>query len=125
MLQSATCLKNIGDGPIKWLLLRRQKPTKCGHTPSLTTRSMIKIINKYTHFIMGVLAHMTTVLVIEISCRQWKIQHALCLLFTILRPFETRESITRKTDHGGRIVLWYWQHATNLARVIMFVVKMP
>ncbi len=36
-----------------------------------------------------------------------------CLLFTILRPCGTRESIRRKVDHGGQIVLWYWQHATN------------
>jgi len=36
--------------------------------------------------------------------------------FTILRPFGTKESIRRKVDHGGQIVLWYWQHATNLAR---------
>jgi len=27
------------------------------------------------------------------------------LLFTILRPFGTRESIRRKVDHGGQIVL--------------------
>ncbi len=46
------------------------------------------------------------------------------LLFTILRPFGTRESIRWKVDHGGQIVLWYWQHATNLARVTMFVVYM-
>jgi hypothetical protein len=26
-----------------------------------------------------------------------------CLLFTILRPFGTRESIRRKVDHGGQI----------------------
>jgi hypothetical protein len=31
-----------------------------------------------------------------------------CLLFTILCPFGTRESIRRKVDHGGQIVLWYW-----------------
>jgi hypothetical protein len=45
-----------------------------------------------------------------------------CLLLTILRPFGTRESIRRKIDHGGQIVLWYWQHATNLARATVFVV---
>ncbi len=44
------------------------------------------------------------------------------LLFTILRPFGTKESIGRKVDHGGQIVLWYWQHATNLAKATMFVV---
>jgi len=43
---------------------------------------------------------------------------------TIVRPFETRESIRRKVDHGGQIVLWYWQHATNLARATVFVVCM-
>jgi hypothetical protein len=45
-------------------------------------------------------------------------QHPLvhCLLFTILHPFGTRKSIRRKADHGGQIVLWYWQHATNLAK---------
>ncbi len=47
-----------------------------------------------------------------------------CLLFTILRPFGTRESIRWKVDHGGQIVLWYWQHATNLARATVFVVCM-
>jgi hypothetical protein len=47
-----------------------------------------------------------------------------CLLFTILRPFGTRESIRQKVDHGGQIVLWYWQHATNLARATMFVICM-
>jgi hypothetical protein len=30
-----------------------------------------------------------------------------CLLFTILRPFGSKESIRRKVDHGGQIVLWY------------------
>jgi hypothetical protein len=29
-------------------------------------------------------------------------------LFTILRLFGTRESIRRKADHGGHIVIWYW-----------------
>jgi hypothetical protein len=38
------------------------------------------------------------------------------LLFIILHLFETRESIRRKVDHGGQIVLWYWQHVINLAR---------
>ncbi len=38
-------------------------------------------------------------------------------MFTILRPFGTRESIRQKADHHeGQIVLWYWQHATNLAK---------
>jgi hypothetical protein len=46
------------------------------------------------------------------------------VLFTILRPFETRESIRRKVYHGGQIVLWYWQHATNSARATVFVVCM-
>jgi hypothetical protein len=46
------------------------------------------------------------------------------LLFTILLPFGTRESIRRKVDHGRQIVLWYWQHATNLARATVFVVYM-
>jgi len=49
-------------------------------------------------------------------------QIGTCLLFTILRPFGTRESIIRKVDHGGQIVLW--QHATNLARATVFVVCM-
>jgi hypothetical protein len=35
-----------------------------------------------------------------------------------------RKFIRRETNHGGQIVLWYWQHATNLARVIVFVVCM-
>jgi hypothetical protein len=35
----------------------------------------------------------------------------VCLLFTILHPFGTRESIRRKVDDGGQIVLWYWQNA--------------
>jgi hypothetical protein len=25
----------------------------------------------------------------------------------------------RKVDHGGQIVIWYWQQATNLAKVIV------
>jgi hypothetical protein len=50
--------------------------------------------------------------------------YVYCLLFTILRPFGTRESIRRKADHGGQIVLLYWQHAKNLARATMFVVCM-
>jgi hypothetical protein len=45
-------------------------------------------------------------------------------LFTILSLFGTKESIRRKVDHGGQIVLWYWQHATNLAKATMFVVCM-
>jgi hypothetical protein len=54
-------------------------------------------------------------------------EYITILLFTILRPFGTRESIRQKVDHGGQIVLWYWQHATNLARLAraaMFVVCM-
>jgi hypothetical protein len=47
-----------------------------------------------------------------------------CLLFLILRMFGTRESIRWKVDHVGQIVLWYWQHATNLAKATMFVVCM-
>jgi hypothetical protein len=47
-----------------------------------------------------------------------------CLLFTILCPFGTRESIRRTVDHGGQIVFWYWQHATNLARVTVSVICM-
>jgi hypothetical protein len=31
--------------------------------------------------------------------------YSSCLLFTILHPFWTRESIRRKVDHGGQIVL--------------------
>jgi nicotinamide riboside transporter PnuC len=49
---------------------------------------------------------------------------SFCLLFTILHPFETRESIRRKVNHGGQIVLWYWQHATNLVKAIVFVACM-
>jgi hypothetical protein len=30
-----------------------------------------------------------------------KLQTCICLLFTILRPFGTKESIKRKVDHGG------------------------
>jgi hypothetical protein len=30
-----------------------------------------------------------------------------CLLFTILRPFGSKESIRRNVDHGRQIVLWY------------------
>jgi len=48
----------------------------------------------------------------------------ICLLFTILRPFGTRKSIRQKVDHGGQIVLWYWQHATNLIEATVFVVCM-
>jgi len=48
----------------------------------------------------------------------------ICLLFTILRPFGIREYIKQKVDHGGQIVLWYWQHATNLVKVTVFVVCM-
>ncbi len=47
-----------------------------------------------------------------------------CLQFTILHLFGTREFIRQKVDHGGQIVLWYWQHATNLAKATMFVVYM-
>jgi hypothetical protein len=47
MLGSGTCLKNIGEGPIKWLVLRGdKKQLNVGTTPSLFTRSMNKIINK-------------------------------------------------------------------------------
>jgi hypothetical protein len=28
-------------------------------------------------------------------------------LFTVLRPFGTKESIRQKVDHGGQIILWY------------------
>jgi hypothetical protein len=49
------------------------------------------------------------------------------LLFTIYNltfVWDQRESIRRKVDHGGQIVLWYWQHATNLARVSMSLARM-
>jgi hypothetical protein len=46
------------------------------------------------------------------------------LLFTILHPFGTRESIRGKVDHERQIILWYWQHVTNLAKVTMFIVYM-
>ncbi len=48
--------------------------------------------------------------------------HFVCLQFNV--RLGTRESVRRKVNHGGQIVLWYWQHATNLARAIMFVVCM-
>jgi len=48
----------------------------------------------------------------------------VCLLFTILHPFGTRESMRRKANHGRQIVLWYWQHVTNLAKVTVFIVCM-
>jgi hypothetical protein len=48
----------------------------------------------------------------------------VCLLFTILHSFGIRESIRQKVDHGGQIVLWYWQHATNLAKATVFIVCM-
>jgi hypothetical protein len=48
----------------------------------------------------------------------------ICLLFTILHPFRTTEPIKRKVDHGGHIILYYWQHATNLAKVTMFIIYM-
>jgi hypothetical protein len=51
-------------------------------------------------------------------------QAVYCLLFTILRPFGIRESIRWKANHGGQIVFWYWQHATNLAKAIVFIVCM-
>ncbi len=57
----------------------------------------------------------------------WKIviiSNHIYILFTILRLFGTRESIRQKVDHGGQIDLWYWQHATNLAKATMFVVCM-
>ncbi len=50
--------------------------------------------------------------------------YPICLLFIILHPVGTRESIRWKVDHGGQIVLWYEQHATNLVRATMFVVCM-
>jgi phosphatidate phosphatase PAH1 len=43
------------------------------------------------------------------------------LLFTILRPFGP---ITQKANHGGQIILSYWQHAINLAIATMFIVYM-
>jgi hypothetical protein len=54
----------------------------------------------------------------------WIYPESMVLLFTILRPFGIRESIRRKVDHGGQIVLWYWQHATNLARATMFEARL-
>jgi hypothetical protein len=51
-------------------------------------------------------------------------EYVYSLLFTILCPFGTRESIRRKVDHGGHIVLWYLQCPTNLARATMFVICM-
>jgi hypothetical protein len=49
-----------------------------------------------------------------------------CLLFTVYNfcPFGTRKPIRRKVNHGGQIVLWYWQHVTNLAKATVFVVCM-
>jgi hypothetical protein len=58
-----------------------------------------------------------------LSCKNLKIRHDLlleanktkkkvigkkyCLLFTFLRLFGTIDSIRRKVDHGGQIVLWH------------------
>jgi hypothetical protein len=42
----------------------------------------------------------------------------------LLIVYKFRESIRRKVDHGGQIVLWYWQHVINLTRVTVFVVCM-
>ncbi len=52
----------------------------------------------------------------------WNYVSIYYLLFIMLRPFGTRKSIRWKVDHGGHIVLWYSQHATNLVRAIVFVV---
>jgi hypothetical protein len=52
------------------------------------------------------------------------IWEVVCLLFTILHLFGTRKSIRRNVNHGGQIVLWCRQHATNLAKATMFVVCM-
>jgi hypothetical protein len=46
-----------------------------------------------------------------------------CLLFTILSPFGTEESIRQKVDHERQIVLWYSQHATNLAKATVLNVE--
>ncbi len=55
---------------------------------------------------------------------EWKLSTWHYLLFIILHMFGTRKSIRQKVDHGGQIILWYWQHSTNLARVIVFVICM-
>jgi hypothetical protein len=44
----------------------------------------------------------------------------VCLLFTILHPFGTRESIRRKVDHGGQIVKLllmnqFWEQKSNFS----------
>jgi len=56
-------------------------------------------------------------ILLNLSMKCWN--SSVCLLFTILRPFGTRESIRRKVDHGGQIVLWY----TQGWRVIIVVVQ--
>ncbi len=41
---------------------------------------------------------------------------SLVKVFTVYNftsVWDQRESIRQKVDHGGQIVLWYWQHATN------------
>ncbi len=45
-----------------------------------------------------------------------------CLQFYV--HIGTKKSIRQKVDHGGQIVLWYQQHATNLAKATMFIVYM-
>jgi hypothetical protein len=64
------------------------------------------------------------ILCLFISWISVDLNNCLLILFIILCPFGTRESIRRKVDLGGQIVLWYWQHATNLAKATVFVVCM-
>ncbi len=45
-----------------------------------------------------------------------------CLQFNVYLGPES--PLDKKVDHRRHIVLWYWQHATNLAMVTVFIVCM-
>ncbi len=61
---------------------------------------------------------------LHLNLKSFISQSIYCILLKILRSFWTREFIRWNVDHGGKIVLWYCQHATNLAKATVFVVCM-
>ncbi len=77
--------------------------------------SIIKMTYKFIMTLVHYAKDLFQGLIINNNMKLWK-EKWICLLFTILRPFGTIESIRRKVDNGGQIVLWYWAACHKLGQ---------
>jgi hypothetical protein len=103
-----------------WKVMKNGSPIMCFHPRKIIVRWFFLLL---LPVLWGDYTQNSTML----NCHSFKQtfkDSVYYLLFTTLCPFGTKESIRWKVDNGGQIILWYWQHATNLARATMFVVCM-